>query len=74
MVTIIGWLNTEVVFSIKRALSSLEHSADTPLSSISLSLVKGIDNKKIGNGHKVLLYSFSGKLAHVVLLIKGYFF
>jgi 3-oxoacyl-[acyl-carrier-protein] synthase III len=57
-------------FPIERTLYSLVDYGNTSSATIPLSLDKGVTEKKLRNGDKVLLYGFGGGLAHAGLLIK----
>ncbi|MFJ5625507.1 ketoacyl-ACP synthase III [Peribacillus loiseleuriae] len=58
---------------IERTLYSLVDYGNTSSATIPLSLDKGVNEKKLRNGDKVLLYGFGGGLAHAGLLIKWTF-
>ncbi|MGM0836345.1 MAG: ketoacyl-ACP synthase III [Bacillota bacterium] len=56
-------------FSIEKTLYSLVDYGNTSSATIPLSLDKGVLERKIKNGNKMLLYGFGGGLAHAGLLI-----
>ena len=57
-------------FPIERTLYSLVNYGNTSSASIPLSLDKAIQEGKIKNGNKILLYGFGGGLAQAGLLIE----
>ncbi|WP_156289498.1 ketoacyl-ACP synthase III [Oceanobacillus salinisoli] len=57
-------------FPIEKTLYSLVDYGNTSSATIPLSLDKGLSEKKLKKGEKVLLYGFGGGLAHAGLLIK----
>lgn len=57
-------------FPIEHTLYSLVEYGNTSSATIPLSLDKGVTEKKLHNGDKVLLYGFGGGLSHAGLLIK----
>ncbi|MFT4416212.1 ketoacyl-ACP synthase III [Fredinandcohnia humi] len=57
-------------FPIEHTLYSLVEYGNTSSATIPLSLDKGLTDKKLVTGDKVLLYGFGGGLSHAGLLIK----
>lgn len=57
-------------FPMEKTLHSIKHYGNTSSATIPLSLDIAVNDNKLSNGDKVLLYGFGGGLAHAGLLIK----